>query len=555
MKLKLIKRILCLTLAVLMVLAIVACGPDDDKKGGNNDDGTTESTTSSTDNGDGPDDGSASTEPANNEDELPEADFGGAELSLFAMVQAGSNESSFDAKYDGDVVHNAVYQRNKDISERFNVKLNIIDQACDTNNDGEGSMYQIMDSLKETPTYHIVTTGSHKMTRLASKGLLHDLNSSNITYVDLNKDYYDDGYNAAYNVGGRQYLVSGKLTISWYRYQIVTFFNRNMFLENNVDYLYDTVLNGEWTLAKMAEVASNFYKDDGDNIYNQADTFGYYLFCGDQASQTDGFMGAFNLRVVEKDENGYYEAIEIDPTPWTEAMTEFLDMLNSQACWGGRQASGGGNPDGTTDNNNTVDKKFTDEKAAMMTYRMYIVEKDAMVQLGRTLEGYGIVPLPMANDEQDDYISYVQDQVLCLGIPYTMVNDDYVLAQYFLEAFASHSYNTTVPAYYERALTKKYVTDEPSYEMIKIIDSNIIVDPVNAQLGYGFGFNTTALRPVFGGQTNIVTVLQEKLIGLDSAFATKVAQFNEEFRVLDEKLTADGYANSGNIITEADHKD
>lgn len=540
---KFIKRMMCLALAVLMMLAIVACGSDDTGSGGGGD-----STTP-------PPVGPGTTVVTENRyDDLPPIDMGGAELSLYALVQSGSNEKSFDAKYDGDVVHNAVYQRNKNIKDRFNCKLNIIDQAGDTNKDGEGSMLNTMEALKETPTYHIVTTASCQMVKLAQKGLLHDLNSSNIEYIDLNKDYYDDGYNIALNVGGRQYLVAGKLTISWYRYQIVTFFNRNMFLDNNVDFLYQTVLDGEWTLAKMAQVANEFHTDDGDAIYNQADTFGFYVFVGSDASQTDGFMGAFDLRLVAKGEDGYMEKIDIDPTPWNEAITEFMDMINTEGCWAGRSEKNGGNDDGTVDSNNTVEQKFLAKQAAMITYRMYVVEKEAMIQMGRDLEGYGIVPLPMATDDQEDYVSYVQDQVLCLGIPYTMVDNDYIFAQFFLEGFASESYNTTMPAYYERALTKKYVSDEESYEMIRIIDSNIIVDPTNVYIS-SFGVSTTVLRNVYAGKTTILDLLNSKMLGDDSTVNQKIAEFNAAYATLDEKLAVDGYANSGLLQTEEDHND
>ena len=476
-------------------------------------------------------------------DGLHSIDMQDKELSLFAMVQSGINANSFNAQYDGDIVHNAVYKRNKNIETRFNCKLNIIDQACNTNINGEGSMLNTMEALKETPTYHIVATAVFQMVKLAQKGLLHDLNSSNIRYVDLTKDYYDQNYNSAYNVGGRQYLVSGKFDLSWYRYQLVTFFNRNLFLDNNVDYLYQTVLDGDWTLTKMGEVASEFHTDDGDTVYNQGDTFGYYTFVGTDSSQTDGWMSAWNLRLIEKKADGYMQKIDVDPTPWNEAVSEFMDMLGSTGCWAGKSADNGGNEDGSVDSNTTVENKFTNGQAAMITYRMYFVEKEEMVQMGRTREGYGIVPLAKANDNQVDYISYIQDQVMAFGIPYSMVDNDYILAQFFLEGFASESYNTTMPAYYERALTKKYVTDELSSEMIRIIDSNVAVDPTSVYIS-SFGASTTMLRNVYAGKDTIANVLNSKILGDDVPINQRITDFNEAYAALDAQLAADGYVNS-----------
>ena len=186
----------------------------------------------------------------------------------------------------------------------------------------------------------------------------------------------------------------------------------------------------------------------------------------------------------------------------------------------------------------------------MITYRMYVVETDDFVALSRDKEGYGILPLPMADkDTQEDYVSYVQEQVLSFGIPDSMVGNDLTDATVFLEGFGWASYRTTVPAYYEKALTKKYVIDEKSKGMLEIIDSHVIVDPVNVYYGTYFNFTTGSLRPVYAGAD-----VSELLISKGGYLESYVQNLNSMLQNLDKNLINSGYPNSGVLFTEVSPK-
>lgn len=523
---KLFKQILCFALAMLMLLTVVACN-NDSKKGGD----TTPPPAATTP---PPAEQSRPTD----QPPIPDNLLDGQEIVLRSRVQP-VNANSFYARRDGDVVNNAVYDRNKQISDWLGCAIRVEEVSGNTNND---DMITEIQELGQACEYHIITTATYRMVRLAVEGMLHDLASQQ--YVDLTKGYYDSGYNAALNAGGRQYLVAGKLSLSWYRYQIATIFNRNMFKENNIEYPYELVLNQEWTIAKMAELASNFYVDiDGMGEKDEGDQFGFYLFVGSGSSQTDGFMGAWNLRVLTKDAEGYYKAREFDAAPWTDSTQAFLDMFYLDGCYKAETFEAG-------DGNAAVDKKFSNQETAMIVYRLYVVESDAFVSLSRDKEGYGILPLPKANEDQGDYISFVQDQVLSFGIPNSMLGTDQIAATAFLEAFSWVSYVTTVPAYYERALTKKYVIDEKSKGMLAIIDTNIIVDPVNVYYGAYFSMTTGSLRGVYAGTSDMASIITAQI--LDEGLQVSIDNLNNALRELDQRLTENGIANSGIIIADKD---
>ena len=517
---KLTKQILCLVLALMMMLAVVACGGDPadttatTANGGQNTDPN--ATTGTTDNADDNTTGTTGDESC-----PPQIDMGNKEFILRSLVQS-ANAKSFEADRDGTVVNNAVFQRNDDLEARLNCKFTVEETVGDTTSN---AFYEEMKQLSNLPSYNIITTATYKMVRQAVEGMLHDLASQK--YIDLEQDYYDDGYNNALNAAGRQYLTSGKYTISWYRYQIVCCFNRNLVKELNMEYPYDTVLAQQWTTAEMMKYSSRMWKDlNGNGEVDQPDQFGLYMFVGSSSSQTDGWMGAFGLRLVEKTEDGYYKMMEIDKSTWGAAIEELLELIEGNGSWCNNQIGNVG-----------VENKFIAGEAGMIVYRMYVVESAEMMKLGRTREGYGIVPLPKANTDQEDYYSYVQDQVLTFGIPNTMIGQDLDDTALFYETFAYESYKTVMPAYYERALTKRYVIDERSKAMIEIIDSNIYVDPVNVYYGSYFPLTTGSLRQVYDGSKTITAILESNY---GESFETKTEALNEALKTLDQQLKDQG---------------
>lgn len=87
---------------------------------------------------------------------------------------------------------------------------------------------------------------------------------------------------------------------------------------------------------------------------------------------------------------------------------------------------------------------------------------------------YGIIPYPKYDAAQEDYYSFVHDKFTVVGIPITVSDTAEIGA--VLEAMASEGQNTVMPAYYEIALTSKYVSDEDSVNMLNTIIGNIRMD-------------------------------------------------------------------------------
>ena len=91
---------------------------------------------------------------------------------------------------------------------------------------------------------------------------------------------------------------------------------------------------------------------------------------------------------------------------------------------------------------------------------------------------YGIAPMPKLDQAQDDYYTYVQDQVTGFGISAALGydNEQADAAGAVMEAIAYHSYEIVRPAYYESTLSLRFMQDERSYEMLGLMFRTISYD-------------------------------------------------------------------------------
>lgn len=85
---------------------------------------------------------------------------------------------------------------------------------------------------------------------------------------------------------------------------------------------------------------------------------------------------------------------------------------------------------------------------------------------------FGILPYPKYDEAQKDYLARIEGIELT-GVPVT-ADTEFVSA--IMEAMASESATTVVPAYYDVALKTKMTRDNDSAEMLDIIFENRVFD-------------------------------------------------------------------------------
>ncbi len=501
------KKLLCLFLAGLMLLStlsMVACGNT----------GDTEVETK------------APTEAGQEEDtldenyvcELPDLDFGKEEVNvLFAKRPGREDELVSSGGIEAGVLSGAVYERNIAVEEQLGVKLNYIPNDDDT----------VADKLKIDITggdgaYDLVADGTYRAIVPVIEGHYKDLNDTE--YVDVNKHYWTQGYNdmVTFTEDNKQYLVTGSVAISLFRYMYLTIYNKTLFEERKLEDLYSIIKNGEWTLDYQFSILTDtFANADGDDAVTEEDFHGFVT--GDTIS-VDPYLVASDVHMIVKDADTYELKFNMDAN---ERLTDLYDKVqkiyNTQNTFVFKSSE-------KDDVGKTfIIQKFTDKKAMMATIQFYSMETNYN-EVGAL--NYGIAPIPKFSTDQKEYYSYVQDQVTGLGISAAVKEDREAMASAVLEAIGYHSYLLVRPAYYETTLSERYMKDPQSLEILEIIFDSL-----------SFDFSSTCgniitqcvirdqLRPVLSSANSNIG---SKMKSWDRSMRSHLKKYNEKLEKLGE---------------------
>ena len=409
-------------------------------------------------------DGSVDTPTIDNSvDDLPDFDFSGKEFRIFNG--AAQNENSFWLvdELNGDVVNDAVYHRNKAISERFNVKINEIRLAeGDTSDAARYIMSAVMagDSAFEIADIDVAASW-----HLATSGYF--INLYDIPYIDFDKDYWDIDLMNDLVFGDKLFYALSATNLDSYESTHLLAFNKDIEEKYGIskyslksDSLYQLVFDGEWTLDKFYAAAALTTLDiNGDALMTDADQYGYL------AERSDMFAGMYigaGLETISRGDDGRFE-LNIGGI---DRFSILFDALKS----------------------NFVSDYFYYDDAQETLSEMFGLGQGLFcdVTLGdlenmRDIQfDFGFLPYPKLDETQPDYISRVEScsatiiPVYCMDIEFVGI---------MLEAFASQSYKETLPAYYDVAMKMKYTRDEPSSEMLDIVTSSRAFDLGDAVYG------------------------------------------------------------------------
>ena len=476
------KKILCLLLAMLMLLSLAACG---------------ESTDDPKDEQGSKDTGAVSeqeTADPNYTCDLPSnLNFGGETIGiLFDNVNHKGDELVSEELGLG-VVSDAVYERNLAVKERLKVEFEFYPE-----DDGATAVVDAMtmDIQSGQGDYDLISNGTYKSVQPAMEGKY--INLSALENIDTSKHYWTQGYNdmVTFTDEHMQFLASGPIAISMFRFMYLTLYNKTLLNDNKIPDLYETVKAGDWTLDYQYSIVKDHYVDkDGDAKASEGDFFGFVT--GDTIS-VDPYMVAANIHMITKDPDTGDMMFNAEAL---SSLTELCDKVqliyNNESTYVYK---------GTTMDDvpyNYVIEHFTENNAMMVT-TMFLKMETNYESLASM--SYGIAPMPKFDTNQKSYYSYVQDQVSCFGIS-SVVGDSerQEMLAAVLEAMAYHSYNLVRPAYYETALSERYMQDPQSKE---------VLDMIFVSLYYDFSSSCSnvftscvirdSLRPILSGKKNTV---------------------------------------------------
>ena len=432
------KKLLAYILAVCLSLPLAACGGESAAPA------QTEGAPSSQ-----PEGAAAETTEAETLPPIPQGDFGGAEFSILAACEQWQN--FYTAEQTGDVVNDAVYERNRLLEENYNIKLNYRIFNGYTAGMADVSTALSGSVMGGSGDYDMLIGSVSYVSPHISAGLLSDLHQ--YSQIDLSQPWWYQYADDQLEVAGRQYLASGAAGLNTVAWSIVTFFNKNLVADYNLENLYDTVKAGKWTFDKLSEMGSAVVTDlDGNGKYSADDRVGL-VSTNDYMALEPNAMGYF---YTDKTADGAVTLKDISDR--LISINDILYNLEKSDIYLGQDKFTG------TDVNEVYSKIqsfFANSGALFMIHRLDFATWDIM----REMENFGIIPSPKYDESQSDYITpTVNDAV---GIPVYVKNEE--MSAVITEAMQYYSEQTVKPAYFETAIKRKSTRDEESVEMLDII--------------------------------------------------------------------------------------
>lgn len=446
------KRSLVLLLAFCMLLTLVACSRGNGK----------DHETSGRDTG--------SSTPANTEkdpdalfqtveDDLPELDFNNTEINVVLRSEDRYSSEFMVEETDTNVVSVAIFERNFKVEDRLGVTI----QYHPLGN-GHGPWTDIENSIMTgTCGYDVVVGSANPASEQFQKGLYRNLR--NVKYLDLSKEYWSQGMIQNQTIAGATYGATGSISTYFIDSAFVIYFNRNLCEANGIEpaSVYDTVLGGNWTLDEMMTLTKDIWIDDGDGIPSENDVYGFGL---QVTSAIDGFTSSCHVDYLTEDDDGFKIAMDL------AKVNDIVSKLNT-FLWNNNGVCGLVEGAGYVDTDlYLLDQQFANDKLLFVTDWLYSTSTATMRDMA---SDFGVLPYPKYTADQD-YSTYVHDKYSLFAIPASVENDRMDMVGAFLEAMASEGHNSVMPAYYEKALTGRYIRDPESVKTMDIIVRNISID-------------------------------------------------------------------------------
>jgi len=378
------------------------------------------------------------------EDGLPFTDWEGEDFRVY--IRDINLHTAYAEEMNGDVVNDAVYQANHNVSERYNVNLTYTpyETAVNSLDTTIGKMIYAGDD-----SFELVSCHDNTMALYSLAGYL--MNVNNLPYIDYSQPWWPDNNVASMTVGNTMHLISNTISYNNLSSTNAVFMNKSILEDFGIELPYQTVLDGEWTLDRFIELSNSVYSDlNGNGEHDDNDLYGF-------VGQHEGYriIESFDLQTYKRDSSGNL-VIDIN----NNRTISFLEKFHA-LCY---NSDGGDMVDKTKE----VRDRFVDGKVLFG----FITLTFAVDELRYTEIDYGFLPMPKLDDVQDGYLSGSNDTPF--GVPVTVKNHE--LTGFMIEALSAEGYRTIQPAYFEVALKQKFTTDEESMLMLDIISDSRVID-------------------------------------------------------------------------------
>ena len=353
----------------------------------------------------------------------------------------------------GDYVTDGIWERNRTVEDRLDVVFDMI--PCETNSLGDVRNIVKNMLLTGTADYDFMMVSGNSIIQAEVNAYLYDV--TKMKYIDLEQPWWWKDAMDELSIDGKiyNYLV-GDMMLTCYNGMSAMYYNKTIY-ENafgDPDELYTMVNDKTWTFDKFCELCESAYVDvNGDSTKDEGDTYGF-LYGNTKQENDIHFLIGFDIPMYYRNDDG---TVTLDMN--TERMLTAIEKMTK------------------------LYQENTGVKAAGVNYAGCIdlfAEGNILFQPGRLgaatgasireMEApYGILPYPLLDEDQEDYVSLIHSSAGVTAVPRTLAADRVEMVSAVIEAMAAETYRTVVTPYLETALKVKYSRDSQSGQVIDMM--------------------------------------------------------------------------------------
>lgn len=389
---------------------------------------------------------------------------------VFVILSNSETNVSFDEPDRSDPVEMNMYDRDNMIQGTYGVRLDCL-VAPDYI---ELSDMVKRDVLAGEGEYDLVYQHMvHSATYLAMSGCLHNL--ANVDYLDPEQVWWDQGCNNGFMIGDQIMMMSGDLLPATTQLTSAVFFNQRLFDEYGLEYPYQDVRDGTWTLDDMLKLTKDQTMDlNGDGKLDEYDMYGlsgWSLDC-DYAYQ---FGAGGTMFTYDQNHLPIYSANH-------EQLVDMYDKIYTLIV---TNASFHVTVSEYVQNNALYSEPldiFMNGRSLFFTGTLTAARQ---MVIGDMHETYGILPAPKFDERQENYQSFVNGSASVAVLPLGLSDQQLTRSGFMMELLASSTYYMV-----NDSLHRSFVQNDDQIESLQMLD--VIISNKIADFGYVY-FHAVAL--------------------------------------------------------------
>lgn len=408
---------------------------------------------------------------------------------------------------NGEPLNDAIYNRNLALKEKYN-----IDITWERLGYGDASSALIRSVKAGDDVYDLTINNGVYSFGLATQG--YSLQLDQIPHLDFKKPYWNSGMLEGASINGRNYFAYSDINIHALGATPCVLFNKPVAEQNDIDDLYQLVIDGKWTFDKMAEYTRMITRDlDGDGKITELDMHGFIgnTFVIDCFLSGTGYQtitkDADDLPVLNIQTEEYYNIIDAIQNVCSEETGSFI-------C----------------DRYKGVDREYAPMDALEQDRALFWIANLKGVERMRNMESaFGILPIPKLNEAQEDYKIHYQANIGgAMSVPVTVGNVDMVGR--VLEDMSYLSMRDVKPAYIDVLLEGKFLRDEES-----LVTLEIMFDSYYSDIGFMTGSSSITILDdlrsyVEKNNKNYVSSIEKKIKGFTKRLDAIIETYMEEIQ-------------------------